>query len=447
MAMARTVGSVRQKAGGWEVRLSIGIDPRTGRRRQISRYVSGTRAEAEQVLLRLRLEQGDGRQIEAERATVADLLTTWLSSVETRLSPTTLRGYRSIVAKYVIPAIGSVSLRRLTGADLDRLYRDLEQRGGTRTSGLSPTTVRQTHAVLRRALGQAVKWGWLERNPATLASPPTARRHELTPPTPGTAADLVVAARADDDDLADFICLAITTGARRSELCALQWDDVDEVAALLHVRRAVVERGPGDLVVKDTKTHAARRVALDAGTLGVLRARRVRVAERALAAGAPLGPWVFSDDAAQRHVQHPGRMTERFRRLVGRTGNAGVRLHDLRHLAATSLIDAGVPIPTVSKRLGHRDTATTLNVYAHAVEHTDRAAADVLGHALFGRSSQGIDPPAVGARPRSPGPVQALASPAGWADPALVPGVSGAVRHEPGFAETARVGLPGRPSG
>lgn len=367
-------GTIRRKGNGWEVRVSVGrgLD---GKHRQVSRYVTGERADAEAALLRLRLELGDGHAGRGENTTVGHLLTTWLSLAQDDLSPTTFERYRDIVRLHLIPTLGATALRKLDPPTLDRLYRDIVR------SGLSPRTVRQVNAVLRRACNEAMRWGWITANPASLARPPRVTKREIQPPTTIDVIRLVEAARAADADFGDFLALAAVTGARRGELCGLQWGDVDHAAGMLTIRRAIVETDHG-LVEKTTKTHQARRLALDASTLDLLSARELRCKERAFAVGKRLGPWIFGATVDQSTPIPPDRMTGRFVRLRASLGLPAVRLHDLRHYMVTTLLDAGVPIRNVAGRAGHGDSSTTINLYAHALEQTDRHAADLLGASL-----------------------------------------------------------------
>jgi integrase len=147
----------------------------------------------------------------------------------------------------------------------------------------------------------------------------------------------------------------------------------------LTVRRGVVA-GRDGLVEKDTKTHAVRRIALDEQVVNVLARHRRRQLDMLELAGVRASPtsYVFTDELDGGLPWYPDSVSRRFRRLCRREGIAGVRLHDLRHFVATQLLSAGVDVRTVAGRLGHRNAATTLNVYAHVLELSDRHAADVM---------------------------------------------------------------------
>ena len=376
-------GHVRRRGSAWELRAYAGIDPTTRRQKYVTRTFRGGKREAEEALARLVTEVVGGGHA-AQDTTVGDLLEHWYALAKDELSPTTARGYAWIIKTYIAPHLGSVALARLRPAQLDRYYAKLRADGGKDGKPLSAATVRQVHAILRRALQQGVRWGWITSNPAGLASPPRVRRSELAPPDPAAVVQLIELARSADPDLACFLHVAATTGARRGELCALRQHDLDLDAGVLVIARAIVEGAGGQLIEKDTKTHGSRRIALDPLTVSVLVDHLERRGDTARACGAePVGDgFVFSDRLDCSKPWTPNEVTKRFIRVRNQAGLKQVRLHDLRHFVATRLLAAGVPVRTVSGRLGHANAATTLGVYAHFVKESDREAAATLGALL-----------------------------------------------------------------
>ncbi len=247
--------------------------------------------------------------------------------------------------------------------------------------GLSPASVRHVHAVLRGALGQAVKWGWVPVNPAASASPPKIRRKEIHPPSIADTRTLLDAADAHDPELGALLRVLTATGARRGEVCGLRWSDLDRGSHTLSIQRSVASIA-GGTVVKDTKTHAARRIALDSDTIDILDRQRERLEHRAAVCELDFNAegYIFTTTADGADPLHPDTITGAFGRVCKSVG-IKVRLHDLRHLHATQLLAAEVPVRTVSGRLGHANAATTLK-YAHFLEASDREAADVIGNLL-----------------------------------------------------------------
>jgi integrase len=278
-------GHLRKRGDAWELRVYVGTDPITNRQKYVTRTFRGGKREAEEALARLVTEVSGGGHA-AQDTTVGDLIREWLDLAKPELSPTTARGYEWIVKTYITPTLDKVPLARLRAAQLDRLYAKLRDEGGQDGKPLSAATVRQVHAILRRALQQGVRWGWLATNPAMQATPPRIRRPEVAPPEPVDVLKLIETADTVDPDLAAFLRTSVTTGARRGELCALRWRDLDLDGRTVTIAHNLVEGSGGELVEKDTKTHAARRIALDVTTVEVLQSHRRRMDERARACGA-----------------------------------------------------------------------------------------------------------------------------------------------------------------
>jgi len=375
-------GHLRKRGASWELRAFAGRDPVTGREVYRTRSFRGDKREAECALARFVQEVAGAHS--TRDATVGDLVTAWFELAKQDLSPSTIVGYEACIKRYVTPTLGDVPLDRLKVAQLDHLCDELRSGGGQARRPLATATVRQVHAILRRALQQGVRWGWIVANPAVLATPPRVRNRVIDSPEPHEVARLVRAAREEDPDLGAFLHLAATTGARRGELCGLRWDHADFEHATLTIARSIVDGPGGTLVEKDTKTHSVRRVALDATSVTALVAHAERCTARLKLCSADLDPsaYVFSRTGDGSRPWPPNDVTHAFIQLRNRLGLTSVRLHDLRHFAATRLLGAGIPVRTVSGRLGHANAATTLGVYAHFLAESDRGAANTLGDLL-----------------------------------------------------------------
>jgi len=215
------------------------------------------------------------------------------------------------------------------------------------------------------------------------ASPPSSRGREIHPPTRQELRQLLEECGGHHGDLGNLIFVAATTGARRGELCGLRWSDIDLDAATMTIARSISDAG-SHVEVKDTKTHRARRIALDRATCDVLRAHRRGVEERAALAGVTLrtDAYVWSQDLDAATPYRPDRVTGAFRALRDRLDLPHVTFHSLRHFTATTLAASGVSIRTIAGRLGHANPGITLRTYAHFLAAADREAADALGVAL-----------------------------------------------------------------
>ncbi|MFL6140664.1 MAG: tyrosine-type recombinase/integrase [Labedaea sp.] len=181
-----------------------------------------------------------------------------------------------------------------------------------------------------------------------------------------------------------MIWLAMTTGARRHELCALRWTDViidDDSLAVLWIRRGISPNRDGVWAEMDTKTHQQRRVTLDPETVAVLEEHRTRIAKRLAEAGYELADDAFVFSATVDHSKFltPGAVSQRYERLVDKLGITRT-IHKLRHYSATELIKAGVDINTVAGRLGHGGGGTTtLKYYTGWIAEAEQRAAISLG--------------------------------------------------------------------
>ena len=290
-------------------------------------------------------------------------------------SPTTVRNLGSIIERHLKPGLGDLLVGDLTAALVDQFYERLRTEGRIDGKPLAVGTVRRVHSTLHAALAQAQRWSWVFDNVADHASPPRGEPVEMRPPTPAEVARLLESV-ADDPPLRLYLTLAATTGARRGQLLALRWADVDLAAGSLSMQRSVVE-GPEGPVLVPTKTRRSHRVALDPSSLELLRTYRERVADEN-EEGAFEQRFVFCADRTGTRPWLPNFVTKRF--IVARraAGLGHFRLHHLRHFMATEMLDAGVPVPIVAARLAHARASTTLNVYAHAVPGGVRLAAEAL---------------------------------------------------------------------
>jgi len=267
-------GFIRQRGNAWQVIVHAGRDPLTGKRRNLT-GTARTKHEAQALRARLLTQVDEGQTAGHRRdpgpaaralAGMADLA--WSTRVT----------YTDYIGRTILPTLGHLPLRRLDTATLDRFYSELCRRGGVGGRPMAPATVRQVHAILRRALDQAARWGWIPANPAVLASPPRLGSAEIRPSTPEEVSRLLETAYEADPDFAVLLWLAATTalGAGSCARCGggvLTWG----AAELLILRNLF--HAAGRLVERDTKTHTARRLALSADSVALLDVHRRRCAE------------------------------------------------------------------------------------------------------------------------------------------------------------------------
>lgn len=314
-------GSMRQRGrGSWELRVYLGLNPDTRQRRYATRTVHGTRRAATAALAEL-VETTAYARLRA--GTVGELLERWMSAAAPAWSASTVRETRSLMRCHLLPHLGHVAVAKLTAADIDDVYAHLLRRGGRDGRPLSPATVHRVHVVLHRALSQAVRWEWIWLNPAALASPPRVEPPDIRSPSVEQIRRLLDVVRAEDIDFFTYLHLAVMTGARRSQLLALRWSDVDFNHAAIGFCRALVD-GPTGPVLRPTKNRRTYRVALDPTSVELLLAHRDQAATRT---DGVVDGFVFSSDAG-RHPWRPNWVTKRFIAYRRRAGPAAFRLHE-----------------------------------------------------------------------------------------------------------------------
>jgi integrase len=371
-------GSVVRRGATYAVVLELDRDPLTGKRRQ--RWHSGyrTRREAEDACSKLVAQVAAGGYVTPTRQTVGEYLEEWLAAITPTIRESTHVCYRRALRKQVIPAIGAVPLSRLSGPMLSRLYGDLL------ASGLAPGTVRLTHTILTRAFRDAVRWDRLARTPTATADPPRRTTPETRTWDAPTLRHFLELVQASDDRLYALWVFFATTGVRRGEALGLRWADVSLDQGTASIRQTVIEV-MGQPRLSSPKTAAGRRsIALDAGTVAVLRSWHRRQTTERVAIGPGYRDCGLVFTTAEGDPLHPRAVSGDFARRIDRWHLPVLSLHGLRHTHATLALSAGVHPRVVQDRLGHSNVAITLQTYSHvlpslAAEAAERVARDILG--------------------------------------------------------------------
>jgi len=372
-------GSIYERADGrWTASIDLGYSG--GRRRRKAFYGATRREVADKLTAALRARQ-QGLPIVGERLTLAAFLTRWLEdSARPTLRPRTFASYKMIVDHHLTPAFGRLPLAKLAPDAVQRYLND------KRASGLSARSVQYHHAVLRRALNQAERWGLVPRNVARLVSPPRVEHPEPQPLTPEQARAFLAA--VSEDRLAALYALALGLGARQGELLALTWADVDLAGHTVSIRRTL-QRYDGDWHLDPPKTERSRRtIALPASLVEMLRAHRSRQIEERLRAGPAWQGEKWGDLVFANEIGEPlagTQLTRRFQAVLAALGLPRQRFHDLRHAAATFMLSEGVSLRTTMELLGHSTIAVTANTYSHVLPELQRDATERVSALLAQR--------------------------------------------------------------
>ena len=371
----------------WRLRFDIGEHP-DGRRKVASVTVRGSRRQAE-AELRKRLGAVDtGTYVERAKITVTDYMrgrvAQWFKSGTITLR--TRERYDLLVDHQIVPHLGGRVVQSLRTLDIEQWHTALRTTGRADGGGLSPGTIRAAHQILNKALREAVKHGTLARNVCSSdggEKAPKAATAEIEI-IPGEAiADVVKKLRGRA--IYPKAIVSLFMGLRRGEVLALRWGRIDFASRMIKVRDAVEETRAAGLRIKPPKTAAGvRDIVMPDIVIEALQDLRRETLERHIAMG--LGrltddtfvfPKIFDGSC-----QSPNVYSGDWRSAVLALDLPDVSLHALRHTHVSQLIDAGVDIVRISKRIGHADPAVTLRVYGKLFRKRDDMSADVINAAL-----------------------------------------------------------------
>jgi integrase len=382
----RTQGHIRERSpGSFEIRYSW-KDAVTGRRRTATATVCGTRKDAQRELRSRLTALDENRHTDPSRLTVGQWLETWLNSIREEVSPKTHERYGELVRHFLVPELGGLPLQKLTSVSIQAAYTkwSTEGRRDGKSGGLSPRTRRHIHRVLFAALSRATEHDppLLSRNPAAIFKKrlPKVERKQTATLTAAQSARLLECIR--HSRVYWPVLIALATGMRRGEICALRWKNVDLDRGMVRVVESL-EQTKTALRFKAPKTERHRAITLPAYATEELRRLRIEQTEELLLLGVGRTGETLVCGRADGEPHRPLSLTYEFARLMRRiTDLPRVRFHDLRHSHATQLLASGVHPKIVMERLGHSTITTTLDLYSHVTDTMQSDAAQKLDAAF-----------------------------------------------------------------
>lgn len=361
---ASGAGSIRQRPDGrWEARVTVGSNPGTGK--PIRRSIYGdTQAAVRKEMTAVLSDVDRGTYQTPSKMTVKIWMETWLDTFCTGLKPLTVSAYNTAMKTHIVPAFGAMPVQELKGIHVQKLFNDMLE------AGKSPKTVKNTAAILHKALSVAVKQGYIAANPCEAAEVPKVTRHEIKPLT--DAEIPVFLAAIEDHPFRNAYGLCLFAGLREGECLGLTWDCVDFERGRITVRQQLqksrTESGTYR-IVSSTKSGKVRVIEPPTVAFDYLRSERTRQVENRLRAGKlwdNAQDLVFTNPLGGHVVIETFRRN--FKRLAASMGRPDLRPHDLRHTCATVAIAAGADIKSVQSLMGHATASFTLDVYAHTSE-------------------------------------------------------------------------------
>jgi integrase len=357
-------GSIyRRKDGRWVAQVTIGGRP-------ICKYFKSQR-ECRDWLKATNSQIETGLTFKGAQVTLSDYMESWLGITKTAVKPKTYEQYHQIAHQYIIPAMGRMKLKDIRPDQIQTIYTDRLKQGS------SARLVVMIHAVLHRSLNQAMKLGLIGRNPASAVTRPKLQHKEMQTLDDTQVRNLLLAAKGSRYEA--LYQLAVATGMRQGELLGLRWSDLDWDNRRLRVQRQLQRIEHQGLVYSEPKTKAGRRgIVLGKSTIEKLRTHNeLQQLERHFAGKR----WQENDLIFPTTVgtpNEPSNLIKQFKILLKQAGLPDIRFHDLRHTAATLMLQQGIHPKVVQERLGHSNISMTMDIYSHVLPSMQDEAADKI---------------------------------------------------------------------
>jgi integrase len=356
------------------------------------------RKEAERALAEFTVEIERGLVIDGKKMTFKEFVDRWLKDyAETNLAPKTLFRYKEILDSRILPSIGHIKIDQLRPThiiEFENMLREDGIRKDGRVGGLSEKTILQHHRIISSILNDAVQWQAIFSNPAARVKPPKVPKHQAGCYNEDQIVALLTALEqvpVEDLKFRVIVDLALATGLRRGEIMGLEWKAIDLDTCVLDVRQASQYVPGKGCFIKDPKNETSKRlIAVPSNTIVLLRKWKTEQTKKRLKVGDLWAgdDWVFT--AWDGKLMHPDTISKWFPKFLAENKLPHIPFHGLRHTSATLLIAAGSDLREVSGRLGHSNTSTTGDIYAHFLKKADQAAAERLNN-LMGRRKKKQD--------------------------------------------------------
>ena len=284
---------------------------------------------------------------------------------------TTQLCYENRIYLHIIPSIGEIPLNKLTQSDLQKFYADLKKNGRKSKverygTGVSDRLVRSCHATCRTALQKAVDEKLISVNPAIGCKLPPKKAQEMQVLTHEEMRRFLI--QSKQDDFYELALLELATGMRRGEICALKWSDLDFETGALHIQRQTYHVDHGVVISEPKTKQSCRSIILPPSVLNVLRQYRETVDSE----------WMFPSPVKEGEPLNPNGVYRKMVKILDRAQCKRVRFHDLRHTFATTALEHGMDIKTLSAIIGHVSSATTLDIYSHITDEMQANAANKI---------------------------------------------------------------------
>lgn len=360
----------------YQIDLIIGYYSNGKRKRHFETFYGPKKAAVAREA-KLKAELKDGTFIINNGFTFEEFSEKWMKEyARPILAPKTIAEYERLLS-IINPKIGHYKLINIKPLILIELYNSLRNRPNKKK--LSETSILRYYALINAVLNKAVKWDLLRVNPNEKIDKPKREKKEAKCYDFDQTKELLRVISNENIRDRTFIALAVDTGARRGELTGLEWEDIDFDKRIIDINKTTqAGRGIGVIEKKPKNNTSIRNNVIKPDTIILLKKLKDEQAENKKAFGSK---WQNSKKVfttVDGRTLHPDRPSQIFRQIIKKYDLEPIPLHGLRHTLVSLMLSNGTSVEVVSKRVGHSTSATTLNIYSHVFESSDREAVDKL---------------------------------------------------------------------
>jgi len=359
-------GSIFKRPDGtWRAQISIN-GKRTG-------FSAKTQAECRRWIRESKNQISEGFNPITKKPTLQVFLDQWLDTIGSALRPSTVKNYYWVLKNHVNPYLGKFKITDIKPEDIQKMY------ATNLGSGASEYMVNKSHKVLHVAFEHALKLYLVHRNPVDGTTPPKPKSKEMAYLDEDQVQTLLLTAQEIRSPIYTLCFLAINSGMRQGELLGLKWRDLDWQRKTLNIHRQLAYLSGGEFEFSEPKTKSGKRsILLSDRALHELR-NQLEILD--VRRNIKRDTWEEYDLVFPSAVGTPliaSNLRRSFRKLLAVAGLPKIRFHDLRHTAASLMLNYGIPVLIVSRRLGHAKASITLDVYGHLIPSQQEEAVKIM---------------------------------------------------------------------
>lgn len=371
-------GYFRKRGTKWSFTIDVGRDPKTGKRKQKTKSGFNTKRDAQKACAELITQIENGQYVEISKDSISEFLIQWLENhAKQVLRPSTYDVHKWTIESQIIPAIGMLTLNKVTALDIQNFYNEKIK------EGLSASYVRRMHSILHSSFEKAVKWGLIQKNIINAVDPPRKELKEIQ--TWDIQTVRLFLSKIKGEYLRIVYVLALYTGMRKGEILGLRWKDIDFENKKISIRQTLYRTREG-IIFQEPKTKTSRRmISVPDYVIDELKSHRIQQNKWKLQLGEAFVDKNLVVTNPMGNPMDPRGVKRNMDKLMKEIDVPIIRFHDMRHTHATIMLQLGEHPKVVSERLGHSKVPVTLDIYSHVTPDMQKESADKFAIAIEGK--------------------------------------------------------------